>query len=59
MIGTWGRQTAAMAGEVADEIKVGGSANPAMVGALAPALRAGERKAGRRRGQRSASASAR
>lgn len=50
MIGTWGRQTAAMAGEIADEIKVGGSANPAMVGALAPALRAGERKAGRPEG---------
>jgi 5,10-methylenetetrahydromethanopterin reductase len=50
MIGTWGLQTAAMAGEVADEIKVGGSTNPAMVGALAPALRAGERKAGRPEG---------
>jgi 5,10-methylenetetrahydromethanopterin reductase len=47
MIGTWGRQTAVMAGELADEIKVGGSANPQMVGVLAPALRAGERKANR------------
>jgi len=47
MIGTWGQQTAAMAGELADEIKIGGSANPAMVNVLAPALRAGEQKAGR------------
>jgi 5,10-methylenetetrahydromethanopterin reductase len=31
MIGTWGQKTALMAAEVADEIKIGGSANPAMV----------------------------
>jgi 5,10-methylenetetrahydromethanopterin reductase len=31
MIGTWGPQTARMAGEVADEVKIGGSANPKMV----------------------------
>jgi 5,10-methylenetetrahydromethanopterin reductase len=30
-VGTWGRDTARMAQELADEIKVGGSANPAMV----------------------------
>jgi 5,10-methylenetetrahydromethanopterin reductase len=36
-----------MAGEVADEIKIGGSANPAMVGVLRPALAAGSRQAGR------------
>jgi 5,10-methylenetetrahydromethanopterin reductase len=47
MIGTWGKQTAMMAGELADEIKVGGSANPKMAGVLAPALREGERKAQR------------
>jgi 5,10-methylenetetrahydromethanopterin reductase len=29
-IGTWGRKTAEMAREVADEVKVGGSTNPAM-----------------------------
>jgi 5,10-methylenetetrahydromethanopterin reductase len=50
MIGTWGRQTAAMAGELADEIKIGGSANPDMVGALSPALRKGEHIAGRSEG---------
>ena len=31
MIGTWGPKLAALAGEIADEVKVGGSANPAMV----------------------------
>jgi 5,10-methylenetetrahydromethanopterin reductase len=31
-IGTWGRRTARLAETVADEIKVGGSANPALVG---------------------------
>ena len=31
LIGTWGRQTAAWAGTVADELKIGGSANPDLV----------------------------
>ena len=31
MVGTWGRATAAWAGTVADELKVGGSANPDLV----------------------------
>lgn len=35
MIGTWGRRTAALAGEIADELKIGGSANPA----VAPVMR--------------------
>lgn len=30
LIGTWGDRTAAFAGEVADEVKVGGTANPEM-----------------------------
>lgn len=34
LIGTWGVQTAALAGEIADEVKVGGSANPDMVGVI-------------------------
>jgi 5,10-methylenetetrahydromethanopterin reductase len=46
-IGTWGRVTARMAGEVADEIKIGGSANPAMVGVLRPELAQGSQRAGR------------
>ena len=47
LIGTWGPATTAMAGELADEIKVGGTANPAMIGAmrerLAPGLAAAHR----------------
>jgi 5,10-methylenetetrahydromethanopterin reductase len=31
LVGTWGRATAAWAGSVADELKVGGSANPDLV----------------------------
>jgi 5,10-methylenetetrahydromethanopterin reductase len=46
-IGTWGRVTARMAGEVADELKVGGSANPALVTHLRPAIAEGSRRAGR------------
>ena len=50
MLGTWGAKTAALAGEVADEIKIGGSANPAMVGYLQPFIDAGVARAGRRPG---------
>jgi 5,10-methylenetetrahydromethanopterin reductase len=31
MVGTWSRRTASVAAELADEVKIGGSANPAMV----------------------------
>jgi 5,10-methylenetetrahydromethanopterin reductase len=31
MLGTWGRQTAQLAGKLADEVKIGSSANPDMV----------------------------
>ncbi|MGH3006941.1 MAG: LLM class flavin-dependent oxidoreductase [Gaiellaceae bacterium] len=31
LIGTWGERTAAFAGEVADELKIGGTANPDLV----------------------------
>jgi 5,10-methylenetetrahydromethanopterin reductase len=31
MIGTWGERTAALAGELAQEVKIGGTANPEMV----------------------------
>jgi len=47
VLGTWGRRTAALAGEVADEVKVGGSANPALVPHLRPAIDEGSRRAGR------------
>jgi 5,10-methylenetetrahydromethanopterin reductase len=47
LIGTWGPATAAMAGEVADELKVGGTANPVMINVmrqrLAPGLAAARR----------------
>jgi 5,10-methylenetetrahydromethanopterin reductase len=46
-IGTWGKQTARLAGELADEVKIGGSANPAMAAVLRPFITAGERSAGR------------
>jgi 5,10-methylenetetrahydromethanopterin reductase len=31
LVGTWGRRTAAWAGTVADEVKIGGSANPDLI----------------------------
>ncbi len=31
LIGTWGRKTAAFAGEVAQELKLGGTANPELI----------------------------
>jgi 5,10-methylenetetrahydromethanopterin reductase len=34
LLGTWGRRTARLAGAVADEVKVGGSANPAMAAVM-------------------------
>ncbi len=50
MIGTWGKLTSRMAGEIANEIKIGGSSNPAMVGVLQTEIAAGEAKAGRKAG---------
>src|SRR5439155_6756775 len=47
MIGSWGTRTARMTGEVGDELKIGGSANPAMVGHLRPHVDAGSAAAGR------------
>ena len=41
VIGTWGTRTAELAGEIADEVKIGASANPAMVRHLRPAIDAG------------------
>jgi 5,10-methylenetetrahydromethanopterin reductase len=49
-IGTWGQATARMAGEVADEVKIGGSANPLMVRTLQPSILEGTRLAGRAEG---------
>jgi 5,10-methylenetetrahydromethanopterin reductase len=47
LIGAWGPKAAALAGEVADEIKVGGSANPELVGVIRDRLRPGCARAGR------------
>ncbi len=47
MIGTWGQQTARMAGELASEVKIGGSANPAMITFLRPAIDAGSLAVGK------------
>ncbi|MBB4692691.1 LLM class flavin-dependent oxidoreductase [Paractinoplanes abujensis] len=41
LIGAWGAQGAALAGRIADEIKVGGSANPDMVPVIRERLRSG------------------
>lgn len=50
LIGTWGRQLAGLAGEIADEVKIGGSANPAIVPVMRAYIAAGEERAGRPRG---------
>jgi 5,10-methylenetetrahydromethanopterin reductase len=47
LIGTWSAQTAALAGEIADEVKIGGSANPAMVTRMREMLMPGLRRARR------------
>ena len=49
-IGTWGRRLARLAGELADEVKIGGSANPAVIPVIADYIAVGEARAGRERG---------
>jgi 5,10-methylenetetrahydromethanopterin reductase len=39
LIGTWGARTAALAGEIADEVKIGGTANPAVVSVMRHRIR--------------------
>lgn len=46
-IGTWGARTARLAGEVADEVKIGGSANPAQAIEVRRYIAQGELSAGR------------
>jgi 5,10-methylenetetrahydromethanopterin reductase len=41
LVGAWGPRGAALAGEIADEIKVGGSANPAVVPLIRDRVRVG------------------
>lgn len=47
LIGSWGPLGMALAGEIADEVKIGGSANPAMVEVVRSRLRRGLDRAGR------------
>jgi 5,10-methylenetetrahydromethanopterin reductase len=47
LIGTWSPKTAALAGELADEVKIGGSANPAMVRRMLELIDVGTKRAGR------------
>ena len=50
LIGTWGERGAAIAGRIADELKIGGSANPAMVRVMRDRIAVGEREVGRPEG---------
>jgi len=50
LIGTWGKKLAALAGELADEVKIGGSANPHLVPWMLSNIRDGESLAGRKPG---------
>ncbi|MFY1694630.1 MULTISPECIES: LLM class flavin-dependent oxidoreductase [unclassified Solwaraspora] len=47
LLGAWGPRGAALAGRIADEIKVGGSANPDMVPVIRDRIRPGAQAAGR------------
>lgn len=48
LVGAWGPRGVALAGRIADELKVGGSANPELVPVVADRLRAAAQRAGRR-----------
>ena len=48
LIGTWGKQTAHLAGQVADEVKIGGTANPLMIPVMRAYLDEGARSVGKR-----------
>ncbi len=47
LIGSWGRRLCALAGEIADEVKVGGSANPDIVPVIRDYIAVGEGVTGR------------
>jgi 5,10-methylenetetrahydromethanopterin reductase len=48
LVGTWGQRGAALAGEIADEVKIGGSANPAVARLVRDRVAIGSEAAGRR-----------
>ena len=47
LIGTWSPKTSALAGEIADDVKIGGTANPAMVRRMRELIDVGTQRAGR------------
>jgi len=49
LIGSWGRKLCALAGEIADEVKIGGSANPSIIPVIQDYVAVGEAAAGRQR----------
>jgi len=51
LIGTWGQNLAWLAGKVADEVKIGGCANPAMVPVMRNWIAEGEGQNGREEGR--------
>lgn len=51
LVGTWGRRLAGIAGRFADEVKVGGSANPAIVPLMREWVDAGASSSGRQVGE--------
>jgi 5,10-methylenetetrahydromethanopterin reductase len=50
LIGSWGKKLCALAGEIADEVKIGGTANPDIVPVIQSYIAEGERRAGRTHG---------
>ncbi len=50
LLGSWGPRGAELAGRIADELKIGGTANPAMVRLTRERIAVGERSAGRSKG---------
>ena len=50
LIGSWGPKLLTLAGELADEVKIGGSSNPALVPVIREHVRQGEVRAGRPEG---------
>jgi 5,10-methylenetetrahydromethanopterin reductase len=47
LIGTWGKTLCAVAGEIADEVKIGGTANPDVVPVIRDYIAVGEKRVGR------------
>jgi 5,10-methylenetetrahydromethanopterin reductase len=47
LIGTWGKALCAVAGEIADEVKIGGTANPDVVPVIRDYIAVGEKRSGR------------